>query len=148
MTNTQKSNLNEKNANYIDYIAGTNVFRMGRSVSGIRIGELRSRDFLVAKITTAYQNKLINSKVVPYTDSGINEMRSVLKSVLDSTVTTPAQPNILQDINPYTTFFPKRIDVSFSDLASGTLNGSFVAYLAGAIDIIKVEGTLTYELSA
>ncbi len=147
LTAGQKSNLNDKNANYTETQGGLNITRRG-SVSGsdtFTIDLVRNRDFLEARLSENYQNFLINNPVVPYTDSGIVRSENVLTSTLDRYVSTETQPNILQENNPYTTNFPRRRDVSFGDVTAGELRGTFTAFLAGSIRTIEVSGSLTFE---
>lgn len=142
---TQKNNLSTRNANFITPVGGIDIFREGKTMGGERIDIMRSRDLLVARITEAFQNKLINSDKVTYDDNGINEMRNVLESTLSRYVSTETAPNILQANNPFTTTFPKSKDVPFATKASRVLNASFVAYLAGAIEVMVITGTLTLD---
>ncbi len=143
----QKSNLNDKSANYTEVQGGLVITRRG-SVSGsdtFTIDLVRNRDFLEARLSENYQNFLINNAVVPYTDSGIVRSENVLTSTLDRYVSTETQPSILQENNPYTTNFPRRKDVSFGDVTAGELRGTFTAFLAGSIRTIEVSGSLTFQ---
>lgn len=148
LSTTQKNNLADRNANFIESAGGFAITREGKVVSGEWIDIIQSRDLLIARITEAYQNKLINTGKIPYTDSGINSMRSVLISVLSRYVSTKTQPNILQETNPFTTNFPRAKDVSFGDKAARVLNASFVGFLAGAIHVVSITGKLTIEADA
>lgn len=148
LSTTQQNNLSARNANFMQYVNGFSITREGKTAAGEWIDVIQSRDLLIARITEAYQNKLINTGKIPYTDSGINSMRSVVESVLNRYVSTPTQPNILQTSNPFTTTFPKAKDVSFGDKSARVLNASFVAFLAGAIHIVTISGKLTIEATA
>ncbi len=148
LTSTQKNNLEARNANLIAKVGGIDITRLGKVAGNEFIDVIRNRDFLEARITEGLQNKQINSPVIPFTDSGINEIRGVLTSVLNRSVSTPTVPSILQDKDPYTTNFPRAADVSFADKQARTLNASFTAFLAGAIQITKITGTLTFDASA
>lgn len=142
---TEKGYLEDRYANYTEEKGGVTITRSGKVAGNEWIDIIRNRDFLEARATENYQNFLINSPVVPYTDNGITKVRNVLSSTLGRYVETEAQPNILQETNPFTINFPRRKDVSFSDVAAREFKGSFVAYLSGAIQIAKIDGTLTYE---
>jgi hypothetical protein len=148
LTFTQTDNLNNRNANWIGTVGGIDITRIGKVSADEFIDIIRNRDFLEARITEGLQNKQINSPVIPFTDPGINEIRSVVTSVLDRSVSTQTVPNILQDKDPYTTNFPRAADVSFADKQARTLNASFTAFLAGAIQITVIQGTLTFDASA
>ena len=145
LSSTELNNLNDRNANFVVKIAGNNIYRTGKVIGNEWIDAIRNRDFLVARITEGLQNKQIASPVIPYTDSGINQIRSVVTSVLNLAVSTANRPNILTDDNPYTTFFPRAIDVPTVDKQNRVLNASFSATLAGAIQITNVDGSLTLE---
>ena len=145
---TEQNNLNSRNSNFLQSVGDFAITRDGKVAANEYIDIIQSRDLLVARITEAYQNKLINAGKVPYTDSGINSMRSVLISVLSRYVSTPTQPNILQSSNPFTTSFPRAKDVSFADKSNRVLSGSFVAFLSGAIHVVTISGKLTLEASA
>jgi len=142
---TQLGNLVDRSANLVQSQGGVAVVRTGVTAGGERIEIMRFRDFLVARITEAYQLKAINTEKIPYTDSGINGQRSVLESVLNRYITTADQPKGLQEAPAYNTTFPRRKDVSQSDLLSGTLNASFEAFLSGAILITNISGSLSFE---
>ncbi len=145
LNSTQLINLAARKSGFIQSIGGVAAIREGKSAQGERVDVLRFRDFLVARITEAYQIQALNTFVTPYTDSGINTKRSVLETVLQRYVTTPGNPQGLQEINPFTTSFPKRRDVDPSDVTAGILSGEFVGFLRGAILITNIKGSLTYE---
>lgn len=142
---TQQINLVAREVNFIQNVGGVDITRQGRVSGGEWIDVIRSRDLLEARLTEAYQNQLINAPKIPYTDSGINSLRSTASSVLSRYVTTETNPNILEENDPFTLDFPRARDVSFADKAARTFNGSFTARLAGAIHIVTVNGTLTYS---
>ena len=148
LTYTQQNNLSTRNANFIQTVGGIDITRLGKVAGDEWIDIIRNRDFLEARITEGLQNKQINSPVIPFTDPGIAEIRSVVTSVLNRSVSTATVPSILQDKDPYTTNFPRAADVSFADKQARTLNASFIAFLAGAIQITKISGVLTYDATA
>ncbi len=148
LSTTQKNNLADRNANFVESAGGFAITREGKVAAGEWIDIIQSRDLLVARITEALQNLLINAGKIPYTDSGINSVNSTVISVLSRYVSTKTQPNILQETNPFTTSFPKAKDVSFADKAARVLNGSFVGFLAGAIHVANVTGKLTLDATA
>jgi hypothetical protein len=145
LTTTQINYLFDRNVNFVYSVGGVSIVRTGKVMVGEWIDVVRSRDFLESRIKEAFQNKLINTGKVPYTDTGINSMRGVLESTLSRYVSSEGSPNILQEVNPFTTTFPRAADVSFADKSARELNASFTAFLAGAIHIISITGTLTLE---
>lgn len=144
---TEKTNLVNKNASFIENVGGVAITRRGTVVGSATtlISDMRNADFLVSEITANYQSFLINTPVVPYTDSGITRAGNVLESTLDRYVTTETQPNILQERNPYTVTLPDRRNVSQSDVANGLLTIPFVGRLAGSIREITITGNLIFE---
>jgi len=145
LTATEQNNVVARECNFIQNVGGVDITRQGRVVAGEWIDVIRSRDLLEARLNEAYQNQLINAPKIPYTDSGINSLRSTASSVLSRYVTTETQANILEEVNPFTLDFPRARDVSFADKAARTFNGSFEAFLAGAIHVASVSGSLTYS---
>jgi len=145
---TQKNNLVARNAGFTEDVGGLTITRNFKVAGGEWWDVVRSKDFLIARLTEAYQNKLINSLKVTYDNIGINEMKSVMTSVLDRYVTEEGKPDILQSQNPYTVSFPQAKDVSFGDKSSRTLNASFTGFLAGAIHVVNVQGILTLDANS
>jgi hypothetical protein len=142
---SEKNALADRNANFVEDVGGVAITREGKVVAGEWIDVITSRDLLVARITEAYQSKFINTPKVPYTDSGINSLRGVLTTTLNRYISNESTPNILDEANPYTTNFPKAADVPFNDKANRVLNASFKCYLAGAIHVAFLDGSLTYQ---
>lgn len=145
LTATEKSNLNDRFANWVTTEGGIDITIPGKVAANEWVDIIRDRDFYKARLCEGLQTKLINSPKIPYTNSGINEIRSVFNSVSDRLVTTPGAPNVLQEENPYTSNFPSRSDVPFADISNRILRASFIGYLAGAIQIVELEGVLTYD---
>ena len=146
LSSTEQDALEERNANYLRNEGGVNITWQGTVASGNFIDEVRIIHFLTARIKEAYQLKLINSLKVSYTDIGIGEMQGVLTSLLTRFIETPAQPNILRADNPYTTSFPRAVDVSTQDKIDRKLTASFEAFLAGAIHIVAITGSLSLDV--
>jgi len=148
LSTTQKNNLVVRNASFTEDVGGLTITRNVKTAAGEWVDVVRSKDFLIARITEAYQNKLINSNKISYTNSGINEMRSVLSTTLDRYINKPESPNILDEDNPYELDFPRAEDVSFADKSARVLNASFTGYLAGAIHVVNIQGILTLNASS
>ena len=143
LTSTQINYVNDRNGNFVYKVGGVSIVRTGKVVGGEWIDVIRSRDFLVAKLSEAYQNKLINAPKVGFTDSGINSLKGVCESTLSRYQSTPTEVNILEEVDAFTTNFPRAVDVSFADKSNRHLAASFKAYLAGAIHATSITGTLT-----
>ena len=145
LTFTQRNNLNERNANWVEDVGGIDITRIGKVAANEWIDAIRNRDFLEARLTEGLQNLLINQPVIPYTDSGISTVRNTVTSVLNRSVSTATTPSILQENNPYITNFPRAADVPFAEKQLRELNASFTAFLAGAIQITNITGVLTFD---
>lgn len=145
LTFTEKNNLNARNCGFIEPQGGLDIFRRGFVAAGERISTIRNKDFMTARLTENLQTMQINAPVLTFSDFGIAKVESVMRSTLDRMVETEQSPNILQAGNPYELFIPAANEVSFADKAAGVLNIEFVAYLAGAIEVVKVTGKLTYD---
>lgn len=145
LTYTQRNNLNDRSANWIEYQGGVAVVRGGTTAYGENIDVVRSMDYWKARLVEGLQTKLIYTPKIPVTDTGINEIRSTCHTVSNRLVTTPGNPNVLQENNPYQFNFPRASEISAADKQAGILRGTFVGYLAGAIKLVEVTGTLTYE---
>lgn len=146
LTQTQKNNLTQRKASFVELTAGVNVTN---SQAGIAAGNewadvVRNRDFLKARITEQYQFFMINQPVVPYTQPGIDRLESVLATELNRYVETEKQPHILRKDNPFQIRFPKARDISALTKATRIFSGEFDGYLAGAIQITNITGTLSY----
>lgn len=145
LTFTQRNNLNARNANWIEDVGGIDITRIGKVAANEWIDAIRNRDFLEARLTEGLQNLLINQPVIPYTDSGISTVRNTVTSVLNRSVSTATTPSILQENNPYITNFPRAAEVPFAEKQLRELNASFIAFLAGAIQITNITGVLTFD---
>ena len=145
LTATQEGYVAERNANFIQDIGGVAATRQGLTAGGEWIDIIRSRDFLEARITEVFQNKLLNAPKIPYTQLGIESLRGLLSSTLTRFVSTANLPNILEETTPFTIDFADIGSVSFADKQARTFTGSFVGNLAGAIHVITITGTLTYS---
>ncbi len=144
---TQKNNLVQRNANFTENVGGISITRRG-TVSALEwIDTIRDRDFLKSEIEADMQTLLINNPKIPYTDFGIAKANSTLKSTLDRSVETETSPNILQAVTPYFTTFPRAASVSAATKATRKLNGTFVGYLSGAIQITEIQGSLQLPTS-
>lgn len=141
LTDTQRSNLESKNANYYSQLKGIGATWPGKKADGEYIDVLLSEDWAEARIGEDAAQKLTdasaNGRKIPYTDAGIAVMESSIRNVLSqgeaighfvpgSSVVTP----------------PKRSSVSAGDLTARKLSIPFSTKVAGAIQTIAFTGTL------
>lgn len=143
LTATHKNNLELRNCNYSVTLAGKTVTQEGKVVGGEWIDVIRGVDALDEEMTKSLFDLLINQQggKVPYDNSGLNMIRSVMISVLDDFVDRGfIQPNFVIDI-------PESEDISFADKSNRIVKDiSFEAYLVGAIHgMDPIQGNVTFE---
>jgi hypothetical protein len=140
LTSAQKTALLARNANFVDREGGLNIVRMGTTVSGEWIDIIRGIDWLDQEVTVALRDLLMNQKggKVTYNDAGITRIKEVISSALQRGVNR----NLLDS---YTVTVPRAADCSTADKRERILqNVKFTGILAGAILIVKVQGSVTY----
>ena len=146
---TEKNNLVARNLSFLERQGNsfnvTNA-QAGKSSSGEWLDVVRDMDVMVNAITVAYKDFLRNKSKVSYSQFGLDECRAVLSGTLDSFVSTESIDNVLDGAleNPYVIFMPKSSEVDAATKASRTVYITFDAYLSGAVQIVKVTGSLGY----
>lgn len=142
LTGTQQNNIAAKNATFVRREGGLNATRGGLVAGGEQIENIRGRDDLESTMKANITNLLLNQQgsKLPYTNVGLNQIRSVMNKSLDVFVAR-------NFINPdYIVTLPDARDVLASKKAQGLFDeGSFVAVLSGAITLIDIRGTLALE---
>lgn len=159
---TQRQNVYKKNGNLYDQIA-LNTYLIGAAsdglqaqggkvVSGEWIDVVRFRDWLTDYIQKSMSSLMIRQKKVPYTNGGIallvNSLRASLRQ--GQIVGGIAPDEVDSEGNTVPGFiiqYPNAADVPFDQKAQRVLNMSFTALLAGAIQLVKINGNLTYTYS-
>jgi hypothetical protein len=140
LTSAQKTALLSRNANFVDREGGLNIVRMGTCISGEWIDIIRGIDWLDQEVTVALRDLLMNQKggKVTYNDAGITRIKEVISSALQRGVNR----NLLDS---YTVTVPRSADCSAADKRARVLQDvKFTGILAGAILIVKVQGSVTY----
>lgn len=140
LTSAQKTALLARNANFVDREGGLNIVRMGTCISGEWIDIIRGIDWLDQEVTVALRDLLMNQKggKITYNDAGITRIKEVISSALQRGVNR----NLLDS---YTVSVPRAVDCSAADKRERILqNVKFTGILAGAILIVKVQGSVTY----
>lgn len=136
---TQRTNLENKDVNFLTTIAGVTVTRYGTSLEGEYMDVARGADWLEARIKEDVYTLLIQNDKLPFTDGGIQAVRGVILARLQDGV---ARDFIAADPEPTCTV-PRASEVSAADKGNRTLNDvTFRATLAGAIHKIAIEGEL------
>lgn len=139
LTTTERTNLEAKNVNFLSTLAGVNITRYGTASGGEYLDIMRGADWLAARIQERVYTLLINNDKLPYTDGGIQAVRSEVLAQLAQGIT---REFIAADPEPTCTV-PRATAVSAADKGSRTLNSvKFRAVLSGAIHKVAIEGEL------
>ena len=140
LTATQSNNVQNKKANTYEYVGGVGITQRGTVSQGEYIDIIRGVDWLVSTIQTYVYGVLVNSPKVPYTDAGITSIEAQIRRALGQGVNNNF---ISPDPEPIVTV-PKAANVPSADKAARILrNVTFQATLAGAIQAIRIQGTVT-----
>jgi len=139
LTSTVVTNVQGKNANIYETIGGVNMIHEGVVASGEFIGVIRGVDWIQSRITEEVFTVLVNADKVPYTDAGVEMIKTAIQSVLEQAV-----DNGILVANTITITAPKVADVSTANKANRFLpDVKFGATLAGAIHKVKIDGKLS-----
>ena len=140
LTTTELANIEAKNANSITTMAGVSITRFGTASSGEYMDVLRGSDWLEARIKERVYALLLQNDKVPYTDGGIQAVRSEILAQLQAGV---ARDFIAADPEP-TCSVPRASEVSAALKAARSLEDvTFRATLAGAVHKVNIEGQLS-----
>lgn len=141
LTAGQKTALETRNCNYLDYEGGVSVVRHGKVSKGEWIDIVRGADWLQSDMTGALRDLLINQKggKITYDDRGITRVRQVIETSLERAVSR----NFLES---YVVNVPRAAQIAV-DLKRNRLlkDVTFTGVLAGAIDDINLQGSVAYE---
>lgn len=149
LTDTQISALKAKNCNYFTPYGGVNITLDGKVAGGEYIDIIRLIDLLAARMQEGIFGQLVRSDKIPFTNAGItviqNEVISVLKANQKTGGIAPDDVDANGDLVPgFSTSFPNISDISANDRAARTLSGgTWTARLAGAIQAVTINGTVT-----
>lgn len=152
LTSTQMNNLEEQNVSYLVTTAGKNLAFGGKTLGGEWIDVIRFRDWLKNDMQLDVANLFVMNPKIPYTDSGIamvqGKMIASLKRGVACGGIAPDEYDEDGTVIPaFTTSVPLSANLTPTQKASRTLtNCTFVARIAGAIHVVDIKGTLTYEL--
>lgn len=137
---TQSNNVMNKKANTYEYVGGVGITQKGTVAQGEYIDIIRGVDWLVSTIQSYVYGVLVNSPKVPYTDAGITSIEAQIRRALGQGINNNF---ISADPEPIVTV-PKAANVPSADKAARILrNVTFQATLAGAIQAIRIQGTVT-----
>lgn len=139
LTSTAVNNVKDKNCNIYETIAGISMAHEGVVSSGEFIDIIRGVDWIQARISERVFTLLANADKVPYTDPGVEMIKSEIQAVLEQAVDNAV---LVKDTIAITA--PKVADVSSTDKANRYLPDiKFGATLAGAIHKVQIVGKLS-----
>ena len=140
LTTTQQNNALNKNCNVYQYIGGVGITQNGTVAVGEYIDIIRGIDWLTSTIQSYVYSILVNNPKIPYTDGGIASVQAQIMRAL----TLGVQNNFIAAEPPFTVTVPLAKNVSPTDKANRIFrNVVFNATLAGAIQAVKINGTVS-----
>ena len=143
--------LANANLSYVLTVASKNVTMGGKTNYGEWIDVIRFRDWLQNDMQVRVVNLLIVNPKIPYTDNGIglveNQMLASLKDGQQYGGIAPTEYDADGNANQgYVTSVPLASEITSTQKASRVLEDcKFSARLAGAIHLVEISGSLTYE---
>jgi hypothetical protein len=151
LTETQYIAITKKNGNTFERFRNVSITQNGKVAAGEWIDVIRFRDWLQEEITVNVFNALINSDKIPYTDEGIAIIEAQIRQALELGTRRGGIAPIEYDEDGnenlgYTISVPLSSSISANQKATRVLQDvSFTARLAGAIHVVEIVGSLTYE---
>ena len=151
LTETEYTVLKAKNVNTFERFRNLSLTQNGKVAAGEWIDVIRFRDFLEEEIKVNVVTAMINRNKVPYTDAGIAIIEAAIRQALTRGQATGGIAPTEYDENGnenlgYTVTVPLAANISPNQKASRILEDvEFTARLAGAIHVVEINGSLTYE---
>lgn len=143
ITKTTLNDYHSHNVNAYVHKAGYDVTSEGKMLNGEYIDILDAKDWLITQIKYQLQQCLIINDKIPYDNTGIAMLESVVANVLQEAFNNGI---IAEDDNgkaSYTVNFARRADTKASDREKRQyMEGKFTFDLAGAIHSVTVNGTI------
>lgn len=135
--------IEQKNGNYYSVLGGSGNTFSGVTGSGEFIDIATSVHFLYARIQEAVAATLKGNIKIPYTNAGVSVIVSAIQGVLNSTVGGILSTDALPIVTA-----PRVESLSTTVKQSRHLPGiKFYGLLAGAINSVSIQGTLTLDSS-
>jgi hypothetical protein len=142
LTDTQKNAASGKAANTYSTVSSINITEEGKVADSPFewIDVIRGADWITANMAADLFTLLVNLPKLPYDSNGLGMVKSTMLTVLS----TAQGMGILSIDTQPSVFVPARADISAADLSARTLNNvTFTGTLAGAIQKINIQGTVT-----
>ena len=143
--------MKNKNISTFEKFRNVSITQTGKVAAGEWIDIIRFRDWLAEEIKTNVFYLLINSDKVSYTDGGIAAIESVIRKALEDGQAAggiaPDEYDEDGNLNlGYVLAMPLAANITSNQKASRILEGvSFTARLAGAIHVVNITGSFTYD---
>jgi hypothetical protein len=139
LTDTQISNLRNKNVNFYVPIGGKNVTKEAKVSGGEWLDIVVGLDWTRARIQERVYARIVGLDKIPYTNAGVTIIATEIRRVL-----TEGANNGLYVLESITVGFPDVADISAQDKANRLLpDGEFSATLQGAIHATTINGTVS-----
>jgi hypothetical protein len=134
LTDTQQTNLKNKNGNFYNSVSGVKMMDGGGKCASGQYADVKvGLDWFKVNLQVDVFNVLVSLPKVPFTDAGI----AIIESALRARVAKGVAAGIIDGSRPITYAIPKVADISQQDRAARNLpNMAFTCYLAGAIDTV------------
>lgn len=153
LTETQFNAAKAKNCNTFEMFRDSvSITQTGKVAAGEYIDVIRFRDWLQEEIRINIFNLLINRDKVPYTDAGIACVEAKIAEAMElgqrrGGIAPTEYDDDNNEIPGYEIEVPLASSISANTKASRILEDvTFTARLAGAIHVVDVTGSLSYEL--
>lgn len=149
LTSTQSTNARDKHANTDENIGSVNILREGTVAEGEFIDVIIFVDWLQARIQESVYGILVNNKKIPYTEAGMGAVKAAITQPLQigqnrGGISPTAFDTDNNQIGGFYIELPAFASIPAQDKAARLLdNVIFVAWLAGAIHAVNINGTVT-----
>jgi hypothetical protein len=150
LTATQSKNALDKSCNVYQLIGGANMTRNATVGSGEYIDVIHFIDWFDARMTEGVFGLLARSAKVPFTPEGLVAVQGEIDSVGKAGIDAGGLSKTRYDddgvqVGGFYSTMPDFDSISVNDKAARLLQSiRFVAYLAGAIHKVVINGTITY----
>ncbi len=142
LTTTQRTNLVNRRANFLETVSGVSIVSNG-TVFSTSIGYIdvrRDLDYVESNMATNVFGALAGLPKIPYTDAGIAVIEAEVRAALRDAV----EKTIFADDPAPTVTVPRAANVSTADKADRLLaNVKWSATLAGAIHEVQITGVVS-----
>lgn len=151
LTTTQLNNARDKNVVVYTSTSAINMTWDGKMASGEYLDVVHFIDWFSARMAEGVFGLLAREPKVPYTPEGLAAIRAEMEKVGEAGIEAGGLSKTLYDdvtklqIGGFYVTMPLFSSISANDKANRELNNvKFTGFLAGAIHLVTIEGTITY----